>query len=71
VLLTAFGTAAVVVMVFAYAVEARHPRFTLAFGVGCALSSLYGFLIGSLPFGTVEAVWATIAVRRYLAARTT
>jgi hypothetical protein len=39
--------------------------FVLAFACGCALSSAYGFLAGTWPFGVVEAIWAVIALRRY------
>jgi len=28
---------------------------------------VYGFLAGTWPFGVVEAIWAVIALRRYLA----
>ena len=41
-------------------------RFVLAFAVGCALSSTYGFLAGTWPFGIVEGIWSLVAVRRYL-----
>jgi hypothetical protein len=40
----------------------------LAFAVGCALSSAYGFLSSAWPFGGVEAVWCVIAVRRFAVA---
>jgi hypothetical protein len=63
--LALFGTAAVTATVVAYALERRSATFVLAFAGGCALSSVYGFLIGSLPFGAVEAAWAALAVRRY------
>jgi hypothetical protein len=43
------GTAAVTAMVVAYALERRSATFVLAFAGGCALSSVYGFLIGSVP----------------------
>jgi hypothetical protein len=35
--------------------------FVLAFALGCALSSAYGFLAGTWPFGAVDAIWALIA----------
>jgi hypothetical protein len=35
------------------------------FAVGCALSSSYGFLAGTWPFGVVEAIWCVVALRRY------
>jgi hypothetical protein len=66
-MLTAFGVAALTFMMLMYALERRHRRFTLAFACGCALSSAYGFLAGTWPFGVVEAIWAVIAVRRYRA----
>jgi hypothetical protein len=30
-----------------------------------AMSSAYGFLAGTWPFGVIEAIWAVTAVRRY------
>jgi hypothetical protein len=44
----------------------RRTRFVVAFVVGCALSSAYGFLAGTWAFGVVEAIWSLIALRRYL-----
>jgi hypothetical protein len=63
--LTAFGAAAVTFMMLMYALESRSNGFILAFGCGCLLSSAYGFLAGTWPFGVVEAIWAVIAFRRY------
>lgn len=62
---TAFGATAVTFMMVMYALERRHRGFVLAFACGCALSSAYGFLAGTWPFGVVEAIWAVIAMRRY------
>jgi hypothetical protein len=53
-------------MLVFYALEDRSPRFILAFAGACALGSIYGFLQGAWPFGLVEAVWALVAVRRWL-----
>jgi hypothetical protein len=64
--LTAFGATAVTFMMVMYALEHRHPRFILAFACGCLLSSAYGFLAGTWPFGVVEAIWAAVAMTRYL-----
>jgi hypothetical protein len=52
-MLTAFGVAALTFMMLMYALEHRHPRFTLAFAAG------------TWPFGVVELMWSAIAVRRY------
>ncbi len=64
-MITVYGVLALTFMMTMYAFEDRGARFVLAFAVGCALSSVYGFLSGAWPFGVVELVWATIAVRRW------
>jgi hypothetical protein len=63
--ITLYGACALTFMMLMYAFEHRGDRFVLLFGLGCVLSSVYGFLAGAWPFGVVELVWATIAVRRY------
>ena len=62
--MTAFGAGAVTVMVLAYTLERRHRAFVALFAVGCALSSAFGFAIGS-----AEALWSIIALRRFAAFR--
>ena len=62
---TLFGVVALTFMMAMYALEHRGPRFVVAFAVGCALSSLYGFLVGAWPFGVVELIWAVVALRRW------
>jgi hypothetical protein len=69
VMLTAYGAASVTFMMAMYALEHRRPAFVAAFACGCALSSSYGFLAGTWPFGVVEAVWTLIALRRYAGLR--
>ncbi len=64
-MLTFFGALAVTFMMLTYALESRDRRFVLAFACGCALSSAYGFLAGTWPFGVVEAIWAVVALRRF------
>ena len=64
-MLTIFGASALTFMMLMYALEARNQLFILAFAVGCALSSVYGFLAGTWPFGVVEVLWSLIAARRY------
>jgi hypothetical protein len=66
---TIFGVAALTFMMLMYTLEARHPRFVLAFAIGCLLSSAYGFLSGAWPFGIVELIWTGVAFRRYLGVR--
>ena len=62
---TAFGVVALTVMMVMYALEKRGRNFILAFAVGCAALSVYGFLAGVWPFGVVEANWCVIVVKRF------
>ena len=63
-MLTAFGVIALTFMMLMYAFERRGREYVLAFAVGCALSSVYGFLSGAWPFGVIEAIWCGLALRR-------
>jgi hypothetical protein len=67
-LVTMYGVVAVTFMMLMYAFESRGPGYVVAFAVGCALSSIYGFLSGAWPFGVVEAIWCVIAARRAVGA---
>jgi hypothetical protein len=67
--LTIFGLFAVTAMLVSYALERRSPWYVLAFAVSCGLGSAYGFLQGAWPFGIVEAIWAGVALRRWLRAK--
>jgi hypothetical protein len=64
--LSLFGLFAVSAMLVCYALEDRSHWFILAFAAACALGSIYGFLQGAWPFGLVEAVWAGVALRRWI-----
>jgi hypothetical protein len=63
-MLTVFGAVAVTFMMVMYALERRHRLYVLGFACGCAMSSTYGFLAGTWPFGVVEAIWALVALNR-------
>lgn len=63
--LSIFGLIAVSLMLVFYALEDRHVLFTLGFAGACVLGSVYGFLQGAWPFGLVEAIWATVASRKW------
>lgn len=63
--LTAFGLFSLTITLITYAFEDRSPWFTLGFGAGCTLSSVYGFLQGAWPFGVVEAIWTLVALHRW------
>ncbi len=64
--LTLFGLFAVTAMLVTYALERRSHWFILAFAAACLMGSAYGFLQGAWPFGLVEAIWAGVAVVRWL-----
>jgi hypothetical protein len=64
-MLTLYGACAVTFMMLMYALEPRGPNFILAFAGGCVLSSAYGFLSGTWPFGVVELIWSAVAVNRW------
>jgi hypothetical protein len=68
--LTLFGLFAVTAMLVSYALETKSPWYILAFAFACSLGSAYGFLQGSWPFGVVEAIWALVALRRWMQAST-
>jgi hypothetical protein len=61
-----FGLFAVTAMLVCYWLEARSRWFVLGFAGACLLGSAYGFLQGAWPFGFVEAIWAAVALRRFL-----
>ena len=68
-MLTAFGSAAVGFMLITYWLEERSIWFVALFSLSSAAASAYGFLIGSYPFGAIEALWAVVAAQRFLRRR--
>jgi hypothetical protein len=62
---TIYGVVAVSFMMAMYAFESRSRHFVAAFALGCALSSSYGFLAGTWPFGVIEGVWTFVALNCY------
>lgn len=64
--LTAFGLFSVTAMLICYALEQRSHWFIVAFAAACVLGSAYGFLQGAWPFGVVEAIWALVAIGRWM-----
>jgi len=65
-MLTVYGVIVLTFMMVMYTLEQRDRRFILAFALGCALSSSYGFLSGAWPFGVVEALWTIVAMHRFV-----
>ncbi len=64
--LTAYGLVSVSLMLIFYGLEERSAIFVLLFAFSCVMASVYGFLQGAWPFGMVEAIWALVALRRWL-----
>jgi hypothetical protein len=67
--LSLFGLLAVSAMLITYALEGQSHWFVLFFALSCALGSVYGFLSGAWPFGVIEAIWAVVALRRWIQLR--
>jgi len=63
--LTLFGLFSVTGTLVCYALEKRSRWYILGFAVGCALSSVYGFLQGAWPFGVVEIFWTIASLYRF------
>jgi hypothetical protein len=62
---TWLGLAAVFAMLLFYAYKSQSHWYVLAFAGACALVSIYGFVQREWSFGTIEAIWATVAVQRW------
>ena len=64
-----FGLVVVTVMMLAYALESRSKWFVLLFVVGSVATAAYSALVEAYPITAVEAVWAVIALRRFVLRR--
>jgi hypothetical protein len=62
--LTAFGAAAVTIMMICYGLESHNKAWTFVFAAACFASSIYGWLAGTWPFGVVEAIWGVVALEK-------
>lgn len=63
--LESWGFVSVAAMAVAYHFEHRGAVAVLIFAIASASASGYAVAIESWPFASVEAVWATIALRRW------
>ncbi len=61
-----FGSIAVSVMMVSYWLEPRSKWFVLLFAGGSAATALYSGLVEAYPITVIEAVWALIALRRFV-----
>ena len=65
-MLTLFGSLAVSTMLGSYWLEPRSRWFVLVFAVGSAATALYSGLLQAYPITAIEAVWAAVAVQRFV-----
>ena len=65
-MLTIFGSIAVAIMMLSYALETRSKWFVLLFSAASAATSVYSGLVEAYPITVIEAVWAVIALERFL-----
>ena len=65
-MLTLFGSIAVGVMFYSYWLESRSKWWVLTFAIGSAATSLYSGLVEAYPITIIEALWALVALQRFL-----
>ena len=65
-MLTLFGSIAVSAMMVSYWLEPRSKWFVLLFAGGSAATALYSGLVEAYPIAVIEAVWALVALRRFV-----
>ena len=66
-LLTVFGSIAVGIMFVSYWLEPRSRWFVLVFSGASALTAVYSGLVAAYPITVIEALWAVVALRRFVA----
>jgi len=64
-MLTILGSIAVSIMMLSYALEARSKWYVLVFAAASAATALYSGLAEVYPIMVVEAIWSTVALRRF------
>ncbi len=65
-MLTLFGSIAVGVMFYSYWLESRSKWWVLSFAIGSAATSVYSGLVEAYPITVIEALWALVALQRFL-----
>ena len=65
-MLTVLGSIAVAIMLLSYWLEPRSKWFVLSFALGSAATSAYSGLVEAYPITVIEAVWALVALDRFL-----
>ncbi len=65
-MLTAFGSVAVAIMFLSYWLEPRSRWYVLVFAGASAATSAYSGLVEAYPITVIEALWALVALRRFM-----
>ena len=65
-MLTIFGSIAVSIMFLSYWLENRSKWMVFLFAGGSALTSLYSGLAQVYPITVIEALWAAVALQRFV-----
>ena len=65
-MLTLFGSIAVSIMLVSYWLEPRSKWFVLVFAGGSAATSAYSGIAEVYPITVIEALWALVALQRFL-----
>ena len=65
-MLTIFGSFAVAVMFVSYWLEPRSRWYVLVFAGACAATAAYSALAGVYPITVIEALWALVALQRFV-----
>ncbi len=68
-MLTLLGFAAVTVMMLSYWLESRSRWFLLSFAGASAATAVYSAFVEAYPITVVEAIWAAVALQRYVRRR--
>ena len=65
-MLTAFGSVAVSIMFASYWLEPRSRWYVLVFAAASAATAVYSGLAAVYPIMVIEALWAIVALRRFV-----
>ena len=65
-MLTLFGSIAVSIMFYSYWMESHSKWWVLIFAIGSAATSIYSGLVEAYPITVIEALWALVALQRFL-----
>ncbi len=65
-MLTVFGSIVVAIMFLSYWLESRSKWLVLVFAVASAATSLYSGLAEVYPITVIEALWALVALQRFI-----